>query len=203
VLPPSSLFLFLFVAFLDITLCVLITRILTRSPKRHGKSTDRHRRRQLLALRGVWRVPPNYIAFPTAVVRRDGARGVNGRTGECGSCESRYVFVYIPTLFTSLSLSLTFLFSITFCVSYLLVTVKIACFNASLRCGRTVEMFKVRMQGQYGASTDKRLRVVMGEMWSQWGFRRGIMRGYWVSLFPVVSLWPPPVVYPFNNRRFA
>jgi hypothetical protein len=57
------------------------------------------------------------------------------------------------------------------------------------------------MQGQYGASTDKRLRVVMGEMWAQWGFRRGIMRGYWVSLFPFASLWPPPVVYLFNNRR--
>ena len=45
----------------------------------------------------------------------------------------------------------------------------------------TVEMFKVRMQGQYGAATDKRLSVVVSEMWKDWGFRKGIMRGYWVS----------------------
>ena len=43
-----------------------------------------------------------------------------------------------------------------------------------------VEMFKVRMQGQYGNTFDKRLRVVAKEMWAEWGFRRGIMRGYWV-----------------------
>ena len=44
-----------------------------------------------------------------------------------------------------------------------------------------VEMFKVKMQGQYGAATDKRLSIVVGEMWKDWGFRKGIMRGYWVS----------------------
>jgi Mitochondrial carrier protein len=43
-----------------------------------------------------------------------------------------------------------------------------------------VEMFKVRMQGQYGDSSDKRLRVVAREMWAEWGFRKGVMRGYWV-----------------------
>jgi hypothetical protein len=43
-----------------------------------------------------------------------------------------------------------------------------------------VEMFKVRMQGQYGNPSDKRLRVVVREMWAEWGFRRGVMRGYWV-----------------------
>ena len=46
----------------------------------------------------------------------------------------------------------------------------------------SVEMFKVRMQGQYGSKDDKRLRTVATEMWKQWGFRKGIMRGYWVSL---------------------
>lgn len=46
----------------------------------------------------------------------------------------------------------------------------------------TVEMFKVRMQGQYGSASDKRLRAVAREMWREWGFTRGIMRGYWVSL---------------------
>ena len=43
-----------------------------------------------------------------------------------------------------------------------------------------VEMFKVRMQGQYGNPSDKRLRVVAREMWAKWGFRKGVMRGYWV-----------------------
>ena len=38
------------------------------------------------------------------------------------------------------------------------------------------------MQGQYGSKDDKRLRVVASEMWRNWGFRKGIMRGYWVSL---------------------
>lgn len=41
-------------------------------------------------------------------------------------------------------------------------------------------MFKVRMQGQYGAATDKRLRDVALEIWTEWGFKQGIMRGYWV-----------------------
>jgi hypothetical protein len=49
-------------------------------------------------------------------------------------------------------------------------------------------MFKVRMQGQYGAKTDKRLRAVIGEMWSQYGFRHGIMRGFWVSTQVYVDL---------------
>ena len=43
-----------------------------------------------------------------------------------------------------------------------------------------VEMFKVRMQGQYGNPSDKRLRVVAREMWAEWGFRKGVMRGDWV-----------------------
>ncbi|SCV68096.1 BQ2448_217 [Microbotryum intermedium] len=43
-----------------------------------------------------------------------------------------------------------------------------------------VEMFKVRMQAQYGPNP-KRLREIVGEMHQQWGWKRGIMRGYWVS----------------------
>ena len=43
-------------------------------------------------------------------------------------------------------------------------------------------MFKVRMQGQYGDKTDKRLSVLAREMWREWGFRKGVMRGYWVSI---------------------
>jgi len=44
-----------------------------------------------------------------------------------------------------------------------------------------VEMFKVRMQGQYGGKEDQRLRAVFAEV-AKDGFRRGIMRGYWVTL---------------------
>jgi solute carrier family 25 carnitine/acylcarnitine transporter 20/29 len=44
-----------------------------------------------------------------------------------------------------------------------------------------VEMFKVRMQGQYGAATDQRLKAVVTDMINNWGFRKGIMRGYWVA----------------------
>jgi solute carrier family 25 carnitine/acylcarnitine transporter 20/29 len=49
-------------------------------------------------------------------------------------------------------------------------------------------MFKVRMQGQYGATTDKRLRDVAKEMWRNWGFRKGVMRGYWVATYIVVLM---------------
>jgi solute carrier family 25 carnitine/acylcarnitine transporter 20/29 len=42
-----------------------------------------------------------------------------------------------------------------------------------------VEMFKIRMQGQYG--TGKRLTAVVGDMYREWGWRRGIMRGFWVG----------------------
>ena len=52
-------------------------------------------------------------------------------------------------------------------------------------------MFKVRMQGQYGAKTDKRLRAVVSEMWKDWGFRKGIMRGYWVSADAEIKLVLP------------
>lgn len=37
------------------------------------------------------------------------------------------------------------------------------------------------MQGQYGSKEDKRLRDIAKEMWREWGFRRGVMRGYWVN----------------------
>ena len=42
-----------------------------------------------------------------------------------------------------------------------------------------VEMFKIRMQGQYG-SGGKRLSQVVGDMYREYGWKRGIMRGYWV-----------------------
>ncbi|KAL9712147.1 hypothetical protein Ac2012v2_005224 [Leucoagaricus gongylophorus] len=81
-----------------------------------------------------------------------------------------------------------------------------------------VEMFKVRMQGQYGAATDKRLGVVVSEMWRDWGFRKGIMRGYWVTVareipayagfVPSSPPYPPRIddiwlAFEFSKRSFA
>jgi len=42
-------------------------------------------------------------------------------------------------------------------------------------------MFKIRMQGQYGGPGDKKLSQAVADMWRQYGFRRGIMRGYVVG----------------------
>lgn len=44
-----------------------------------------------------------------------------------------------------------------------------------------VEMFKIRMQGQYGGAADKKLSQAVADMWRQWGFRDGIMRGYIIT----------------------
>ena len=63
-----------------------------------------------------------------------------------------------------------------------------------IRYWGTVEMFKVRMQGQYGSKDDKRLRDVAKEMWRDRGFRKGVMRGYWVCdpfAFPVMCAENP------------
>lgn len=38
------------------------------------------------------------------------------------------------------------------------------------------------MQGQYGSATDKKLSRVAGDLWKEWGFRNGIMRGFWVTV---------------------
>ncbi|KAI6032682.1 mitochondrial carrier [Pisolithus orientalis] len=70
-----------------------------------------------------------------------------------------------------------------------------------------VEMFKVRMQGQYDAATDKRLRDVAREMWKDWGFKRGIMRGYWVTVareIPAYAGYPVFTVtaFEFSKRQF-
>ncbi|CAE6474319.1 unnamed protein product [Rhizoctonia solani] len=45
-----------------------------------------------------------------------------------------------------------------------------------------VEMFKVRMQGQYGAKGDKKLSIVFWDMWRDYGFRKGVMRGFWATV---------------------
>ncbi|KAF8628798.1 hypothetical protein AX15_003713 [Amanita polypyramis BW_CC] len=67
-----------------------------------------------------------------------------------------------------------------------------------------VEMFKVRMQGQYGAKTDKRLRAVVSEMWSQWGFRQGIMRGYWITVVREIPAYAGfYTAFEFSKRQFS
>lgn len=73
--------------------------------------------------------------------------------------------------------------------------------NAAL--ASPVEMFKVRMQGQYGAATDKRLRDVAREMWQDWGFKRGIMRGYWVTVAREIPAYAGFYsAFEFSKRQF-
>lgn len=45
-----------------------------------------------------------------------------------------------------------------------------------------VELFKVRMQGQYGGLEDKRLSRVALDLYKTSGFRYGVMRGFWVTV---------------------
>ncbi|KAN0080411.1 Mitochondrial carrier domain containing protein [Tylopilus felleus] len=66
-----------------------------------------------------------------------------------------------------------------------------------------VEMFKVRMQGQYGSAGDKQLRIIVKEMWREWGFTRGIMRGYWVTVAREIPAYAGFYsAYEFSKRQF-
>ncbi|KAF8126273.1 mitochondrial carrier [Boletus edulis] len=66
-----------------------------------------------------------------------------------------------------------------------------------------VEMFKVRMQGQYGSASDKRLRTVVREMWKEWGFTKGIMRGYWVTVAREIPAYAGFYsAFEFSKRQF-
>ncbi|KAI0036126.1 mitochondrial carrier domain-containing protein [Vararia minispora EC-137] len=66
-----------------------------------------------------------------------------------------------------------------------------------------VEMFKVRMQGQYGAATDKKLGAVAREMWAQYGFRRGVMRGYWATFAREIPAYAGLAAFEFSKRQFV
>ncbi|KAF9067331.1 mitochondrial carrier domain-containing protein [Rhodocollybia butyracea] len=67
-----------------------------------------------------------------------------------------------------------------------------------------VEMFKVRMQGQYGGAQDKRLSAVSKEVWKEWGFRKGVMRGYWVTVAREIPAYAGfYTAYEFSKRRFT
>ncbi|KAJ3895345.1 mitochondrial carrier domain-containing protein [Lentinula edodes] len=61
-----------------------------------------------------------------------------------------------------------------------------------------VEMFKVRMQGQYGGAQDKRLSAVAREMWSQWGFRKGVTMAREIPAYAGFY-----TAYEFSKRKFA
>ncbi|KAH6910153.1 mitochondrial carrier [Coprinopsis sp. MPI-PUGE-AT-0042] len=66
-----------------------------------------------------------------------------------------------------------------------------------------VEMFKVRMQGQYGDKSDKRLRAVVSGMWKEYGLRKGIMRGYWVTVFREIPAYAGFYTgFEFTKRKF-
>lgn len=67
-----------------------------------------------------------------------------------------------------------------------------------------VEMFKVRMQAQYGGKDDKRLREVVREEWSKYGFRNGIMRGYWVTVAREIPAYAGfYTAFEFSKRQFG
>ncbi|WVR09243.1 hypothetical protein IAU60_006307 [Kwoniella sp. DSM 27419] len=67
-----------------------------------------------------------------------------------------------------------------------------------------VEMFKIRMQGQYGGAGDKKLSGVVGDMWRDYGFRNGIMRGYWVTVIREIPAYAGFYAgYETSKRYFA
>ncbi|KAI0754856.1 mitochondrial carrier [Daedaleopsis nitida] len=67
-----------------------------------------------------------------------------------------------------------------------------------------VEMFKVRMQGQYGSPSDKRLRAVVSEMWKDWGLRKGVMRGFWVTVAREIPAYAGfYAAFEFSKRKFS
>ncbi|KAF8678827.1 Mitochondrial carrier protein [Rhizoctonia solani] len=66
-----------------------------------------------------------------------------------------------------------------------------------------VEMFKVRMQGQYGAKGDKKLSMVFWDMWRDYGFRKGVMRGFWATVAREIPAYAGFYTgYEFAKRKF-
>ncbi|GHJ86913.1 hypothetical protein NliqN6_3315 [Naganishia liquefaciens] len=65
-----------------------------------------------------------------------------------------------------------------------------------------VELFKIKMQGQYGGASDKKLGAVVKDTYRQWGFRNGIMRGYWVTVAREIPAYAGFYTgYEFTKRR--
>jgi hypothetical protein len=129
--------------------------------RRDGQPPPRNSWGQLLAVRFIRVLQAHRFTFPTPVSQGDRHCRRNGWSCKCHSCQSRFV---VPCIFSAWPFQ---------------------------HFRHSVEMFKVRMQGQYGAATDKRLRDLATEMWRDWGFRKGVMRGYWVlahTAIPVGNL---------------
>ncbi|KAJ9110968.1 hypothetical protein QFC20_002734 [Naganishia adeliensis] len=76
-----------------------------------------------------------------------------------------------------------------------------------------VELFKIKMQGQvmlptdktilqYGGADDKKLGAVVKDTYRQWGFKNGIMRGYWVTVAREIPAYAGFYTgYEFTKRR--
>lgn len=120
--------------------------------RRHGKSIARHRGRELASLCVLRSLQARHIPVPRSLACPDRVGRCNGRRCQCCPRKSWYVLLDSRPS-----------------------TVVVMCAPSYV-----VEMFKVRMQGQYGSASDKRLRDIAREMWKEWGFKRGVMRGYWV-----------------------
>ncbi|KAJ1306145.1 hypothetical protein OPQ81_010856 [Rhizoctonia solani] len=66
-----------------------------------------------------------------------------------------------------------------------------------------VEMFKVRMQGQYGTKADKKLSTVFWDMWRDYGFKNGVMRGFWATVAREIPAYAGFYTgYEFAKRQF-
>ena len=61
----------------------------SRGARRHGEPSDRHRGRELAALRRVWGLEAPHLALPPALAPGDRVGGGYGRRGERYTRESR------------------------------------------------------------------------------------------------------------------
>lgn len=65
-----------------------------------------------------------------------------------------------------------------------------------------VELFKIRMQGQYGGAADQKLGAILNEMYSKYGLRHGVMRGFWITVMREMPAYAGfYTAYEFSKRR--
>ncbi|SGY17405.1 BQ5605_C015g07775 [Microbotryum silenes-dioicae] len=75
-------------------------------------------------------------------------------------------------------------------------------FPAFLQLIRITFTLQVRMQAQYGPNP-KRLREIVGEMHQKWGWKRGIMRGYWITVLREIPAYGGFYLgYEYSKRTF-
>lgn len=66
-----------------------------------------------------------------------------------------------------------------------------------------VELFKIRMQGQYGDASDRKLSRVFRDTWKAHGFRHGVMRGFWATVAREIPAYGAFYAgFEFAKRRF-